>query len=90
MNNKRTTKAVKYLDSHTAKKCIINSSKSILKHLEGCKYENMRIPGNVATFLLVLCRRFRAGFTVAEYKEILNSLTADNYTDKQIKFYDWV
>ncbi len=86
--NSRITKAVKYLNSHKAKKCIINSSKSILKHLEDCKGDT-HIPGNVATFLLVLCRRFRAGFTVAEYKEILNSLT-DSYTDKQIEFYNWV
>lgn len=90
MQNNRTEKAIKYLNSHKAKKCIIEAKIPVLKHLENCKalYGSARIAGNAATFILAICNRFRAGFTIAEYIEILSSLTAD-YTAKQIKFYDW-
>lgn len=87
----RVNKAITYLNKHKAKKCIMESKPTILKLLEDCKplYGSTRISGKAATFILAICRRYRSGFTVAEYITILNNLTAD-YTEKQIKFYDWV
>ena len=90
MQNNRTKKAIKYLNNHKAKKCIIKSKTAILKDLNVADRPfSTKISGATCTFMQAICNRFQAGFFLREYIEILHSLTAD-YTENQIKFYDWV
>lgn len=85
---KRTQKAIDYIEKHKAKKCFITSKKAILKDLERTS-GSMRICGATAHFMTAVCNQFSQGFFLKEYIAILSGLTSD-YTDKQIKFYDWV
>lgn len=90
MNKNRVDKAIRYLNNHKAKKCIIESKTVVLKDLNVADRPfSTKISGSTCTFMKAICNRFQAGFFLQEYIEILNSLTAD-YTEKQIKFYDWV
>lgn len=90
MQNNRTTKAIEYLNKHKAKKIIIESKVSILRDLNRMDLPvTATISGNTATFMLAICNRFRSGFFVQEYIAILDNLTAE-YTEKQIKHFDWV
>lgn len=87
MNN-RIIKAIRYINNHKAKKCIIESKPVISKDLERTT-GSMSINGSTGTFMTAICNRFRSGFFLSEYIEILNGLIPD-YTDKQIKYHNWV
>ena len=86
MTISRVEKAMAYMDKHKAKKCIIMSREVILKDLES---DSTRIHGATASFMAAICNRFKVGFFLQEYMDILTSLTG-NYTEKQIKYYNWV
>lgn len=86
--NGRVQKATAYIEKHKAKKCFLMSKTAILKDLERTS-GSMRICGATAHFMTALCNRFRSGFFLKEYIEILNGLTVF-CNDKQSKFYDWV
>ena len=86
MTISRVEKAMAYMDKHKAKKYIIMSREVILKDLES---DSTRIHGATASFMTAICNRFKVGFFLQEYMDILTSLTG-NYTEKQIKYYNWV
>ena len=88
--NKRIKKAIDYLNKHKTKKHILVSKQRMLQHLKNDKNlytikENLN--GGVYLFVKSLSKRFKLGFTVAEYVLIITSLTPI-YTDEQNKFYN--
>ena len=85
----RIEKATDYMNKHKAKKCIIESRTKILKELVDAPNCHRIISGATASFVKAVTNRFKGCFYILEYMDILAGMN-DDYTEKQIKFYNWV
>ena len=82
----RTEKATIYMNKHKAKKCIFTAKTVILKDLQE---RPARIHGSTCHFVTTINKRFRKGFFAQELMDIVVAID-NNYTQKQIDFYNWV
>ena len=89
MKKTRIEKATDYMNKHKAKKCIIEKKEKILKELVDASNCNRIMSGTTASFVKTVTNRFKGCFFAQEYMDILAGMN-DDYTEKQIKFYNWV